>query len=184
MFKFMKASVALALASLICLSACGSGGTSIEGSATTAYRSCPLKRLSKLQTQNPKAQDHLVPGRPISALICRYRESNELVEGKPSFPLQLSERLISADRSLVGLTTVFRSLPRARSGEVACPSGIPLHYLVVFRYRHAPQVYVRVSYEGCGYVFNDPRHAVFAATRGLQTTLNALLAPDRTAART
>jgi hypothetical protein len=183
MFKFIKTSVALALASLIGLSACGSGGTSIEGSATTAYGPCPHKGLSKLQTQNSEAQDHLVPGGSFSALICRYRESNKIVEGKPSFPLQLSERLISSDRSLAGLTAAFKSLPRARSGEVACPSGIPLHYLVVFHYRHAPQVYVRVSYEGCGYVFNDPRHTVFAATRGLQTTLNALLAPDGTAAR-
>jgi hypothetical protein len=46
---------------------------------------------------------------------------------------------------------------------------------VAFHYRHQPPVYVRISYEGCGYVFNDPRHAVFEATPGLKAKLNALV---------
>jgi hypothetical protein len=172
----MKTIIALAsVLSLLGLSACGSEEASTGSPGSPALDQCPRKGLGQLQTQHADAQARLVPGRPVSALVCRYRESSKIVEGKSSFPTQVSEQTISAGNDLDAFTAAFHSIPPARPGAFACESGIPLHYLVAFRYRHAPQVYVRVNYEGCGYVFNDPRHNVFQATPGLRAKLNALL---------
>jgi hypothetical protein len=176
MIERLKAALLpLLVVSLAAVTACGSREDPAKSATTSSHDRCPRSGLDRLRTRNPEAQRRLVPPHPTSALVCRYRETDAFVNGKPAVPLELSERAIGAGPALASLVSTFESLPPARPGAFACPTGVPLHYLVAIRYRDAPTVYVRVSYEGCGYVFNDPAARVYEATDELQSRLDSLL---------
>jgi hypothetical protein len=136
---------------------------------------CPRHGLRRLRTRNPAARDRLVSPGPTAALVCRYRESNKIVNGRPSFPLQLAET-DAALRSRTRLPgrNLRHAAPRQawadRLGiraDAALPGGLPLP--------QRPRRLRAVSYGGCGYALNDPRHPVFQATQGLRAGLNSLL---------
>jgi hypothetical protein len=175
--KLITASAA-SLGVVLLLGVAAAGGAIGSASAQAPGR-CPRHGLNELRTRNPEATAALVPAGPTAALVCRYRHSNHIIGGKPSFPPRFAERKVVAADRVKELRASFQKLRPFPRGEFDCEEpNTGLNYLVVFDYRNAAPVYVHVSYESCQPAYNDPRHTYFEASAALEAELNALLPPE------
>jgi len=148
-------------------------GGVLTSETSEALSRCPRSGLRALEDRNSAARRQFVPPGAVSARICRYVHRG--VGSGGSSP-SLTEAFLRTRGVIIRLKNAVSSLLPAPKGEFACPTGEPLNYLVAFGYRDEPQVFVRISYFGCGSVRNGVSKSVYQPTAALKRLLNGLLA--------
>lgn len=167
--KTLMASLLVATVALGCV-ACGSSGAKsqpIAMSEEDRLRQCPDRAPARRKNDNPRATKTLVPPGAGSALICRYRGRRT---AGPA-PAPETDALYADSRRFQRLIRTLDQLEPVRRGAVACPVGLPLRYLVAFRYRSQSDDYVRVDFNGCGLVTNDAFKTLFYPSERLRRIL-------------
>lgn len=167
----MRTSVAALLAiTMLGCAACGASGAKDQPEAAPSkdrLQACPKNAPGHRDNENPHAKNAMAPPGAESALICRYRGSRT---GGSSSILE-TENLRPGSKRLKRLEQALNRLDPVRLGAVACPTGRPLRYLVVFHYRRQSDDYVMVDFNGCGLVNNDALKRSFYPSERLRRIL-------------
>jgi hypothetical protein len=135
---------------LVALSGCGGGGGTTTVSTKTpltlpaASRQCPA-RFRPLPRVGKEGGGVLVPGRPTSAVICRYYEDSDV---RPRGVLAEAREIVRAD-VLGYLTSKLDSLPAPTRHENCDEVMGGRADLYVFGYRHARDARVLILRAGC-----------------------------------
>jgi hypothetical protein len=165
---------ALAVSLSACASSAHSGADqSGTSGAASLQRECPKNGLHPLPGGNLDASEVLVPPHAVQARLCRYRQRPPEIKGK--LPTTVTEASIESPPELHRLEALLGVLPPVEGGAVACESGVPLEFLIGFKYRNEPPVVVRVSYQACGSVTNGASDETYEAPEALRRALNGFL---------
>jgi hypothetical protein len=148
-------------------------GPEVRGIAPT---SCPYSSpwnddgtTSQPKSGRPGSAKTLVPGTPVSALICVYNGLPEPRIRTAGFGL-IGERTLSA-AGTTQLAQAFNALKPFPSGAVSCPSDDAAGATVYFRYETGSDALVSVSMSGCtsssnGYLTRLSYPSILGGVRG------------------
>jgi hypothetical protein len=130
---------------------------------------CPRHEPREPESASPGSDGDTVPEDPTTALICRWSGPGSTVD-----PVKRSERRVRG-AGLASLVKALNSLPPGKEGEVACPSGGPLIYLIAIRYGGASEVRILARYHSCDTAFNLNDQTYYDASFDLEREMNKLL---------
>jgi hypothetical protein len=113
----------------------------------------------------------MVSGHPASLLACRYYGLNQ---PQPEGTLASTARL-----SATPTAALLNSAPVVdpKSPAPSCPAAFGDEILLIFRYRHPPDLWVTVQMSGCSFITNGARTA-FPDPPPLRTTLTNAVGQD------
>jgi hypothetical protein len=134
-------------------------------------KDCPAEAPEEGATaklnHNPAASHAIVPSGAVSVRICRYYGFGEFDQQTPKTQAragELQDQAVAGDRDLLeSLTLEFKELEAAPKGPISCPADEGAELYVVFYYRAAKPVILRVGLSGCRFVSG-------AVPRGRQMT--------------
>jgi hypothetical protein len=176
-----------AFAGSLVLVACGSSGPATESGGlkpqgrSRSLRSCPTGKSGSVVAEDATAATELVPPGAVSALVCRYIRSDEVVRGKTAEG-HLDEHRVSDPRTVETISRLLVSLPKPPKGEYTCTeAGYSLRYLVAFTYARGAPVFVEIRDVGsnCAYVQGAGGNLLFVPTSPLLEKLDSVLPRQR-----
>ena len=136
--------------------AAATAAQSTQPFATGCPAEAPEEGATAKLNHNPAARRAIVPAGAVSVRVCRYYGFGELGKQTPKTQARvgkLQDQGVVGNRDLLeSLTLEFKELDAAPKGSISCPADEGAELFVVFHYRAAKPVVLRVSLSGCRFV--------------------------------